>query len=937
MGRSKKQTVGHKYEFGEVFVIASNPVSVLELQYQDKLAWRGRARGGQTMQVDEPVLFGGDDVGSEGGVSGLIDVQDGNASQGVNDYLASVISGIVPTYRYLSTLVYRRFYHGNSPYPKAPKIKVMDAGLALAFEPDYCWFPRSYDTQRAEIYIGIDVSASMEDNNRFENAKAGVALFLRTLKGTINSVRVHFVRTDTADMMTKVDCTDADYEALAVWVEAYVQVSSQFYTTKIVAGLSTFLTGRTGPTPEVDEDNTLAWANIFGRRTVVPSGRRVAILISDGGLVDYITGKPLLDAIGNLERFCINVHDTAGAVGALAHVDNTAEDGVPSGRNADHVANLLRTTVATWLDQNPMHMMFDAITVNVENDHPDTSMLGATFSTVAKVLYEEGFGLSFTWRNGSDIGSFKKKIEEHIDGRIFVSRATGKWEVKLHRADYDIETLPTLDVLEWKDDVVRELISELPNKIVMTYRKQENGEKRSITLSNPSSISITQGTRPDKVDFDGCYDHTLAARILAREVQARTQPKWSGTVVVGSVPKDFDLGSEFKLYEPLLGITEPIVCRAAEITYETGQSRNVTIKFIEDKFSLSNQVDLDALIPEVPATAAIDPVSFVQETPYYLLVLEVGQTQVTSNLADQPTQGFYMLGAAAPNNYHLDFSVNYSIGAGWFLEETADFCPSQTLAADVSELPTETIIHVANTGNLDLVEAGSLALLGSEFVRVDSVEVVGADVLLTVGRGCLDTAPNRHAAGATIFFFQNYNYIEETQYLAGEEVLVRLQPRTTTDQLELAACTTHSVEFNERAIRPLRPANLKIESGFEPLNIWEGSATLTWSHQNRLTQTTSVPEDYLSASIGPEAGVAYRLDITVVDEDLNHLADVTSIDVGTGTSYTVTFDLLSVRPEDAAYYKFAVYSVRDGLDSWVPAVVLCSAFAPVEDIIVEEI
>ncbi|MGE4471105.1 MAG: phage tail protein [Desulfovibrio sp.] len=121
-GSSKKTTVGYRYYWGAQVVIAHAVDAVLGLRFGEQYGWTGEQDTSGRIHVSAASLFGG--KGSQGGVSGAVDVCMGEADQPVNDYLASRISGPVSAARGVASLVFRSFYWGNNPYMRQIGVRV---------------------------------------------------------------------------------------------------------------------------------------------------------------------------------------------------------------------------------------------------------------------------------------------------------------------------------------------------------------------------------------------------------------------------------------------------------------------------------------------------------------------------------------------------------------------------------------------------------------------------------------------------------------------------------------------------------------------------------------------------------------------------------------------------------------------------------------------
>ncbi|WP_131111574.1 phage tail protein [Sulfuricystis thermophila] len=136
-GKSKKQTVGYRYRMGLHLVLCQGPVdAVQEIQVGERTAWGDASRavlprghGLGRLHIHAPMLFGGDE--REGGVVGDLDVLDGAATQGRNDYLMSRLGASIPAFRGVLSIVARKIlFAANNPYikPWAVRVRRFTAG-----------------------------------------------------------------------------------------------------------------------------------------------------------------------------------------------------------------------------------------------------------------------------------------------------------------------------------------------------------------------------------------------------------------------------------------------------------------------------------------------------------------------------------------------------------------------------------------------------------------------------------------------------------------------------------------------------------------------------------------------------------------------------------------------------------------------------------------
>jgi len=122
MGGSKKQTVGYKYYAGMHMVLCHGPIdNISRITVDEKTLWAGTNTGGQ-ITVSEESLFGGDS--REGGISGTLDFMTGHGAQTQNDYLASKLGSLVPSFRGVVSVVLRHMYLSMNPYLKTWAFRV---------------------------------------------------------------------------------------------------------------------------------------------------------------------------------------------------------------------------------------------------------------------------------------------------------------------------------------------------------------------------------------------------------------------------------------------------------------------------------------------------------------------------------------------------------------------------------------------------------------------------------------------------------------------------------------------------------------------------------------------------------------------------------------------------------------------------------------------
>ncbi len=865
-GPKSKTVTGYKYSLGMHTVMAQNLDAVLALRFADKVGWKGYKGDGARIQINRPSLFGGDK--KDGGISGYIDVEMGGASQVPNDYLQDKLVVAIPAFRGVAALVWRQFYWGNSPYLKPVSVK------ALAVHSHFDdWYPAKAlmnaetDIINSAIHIALDNSGSMY-GTKWDTQISAVRGFLQTMKGkTGNSFRIVVYDEAVFASIERLQATDADIEAIRVWL----------------AGLNDQLDGATNfeygvasaPQFFADHEATEAYdpfagvpilGGLFaqGSATSDEFTRRIVIFTTDGSPSSQATfdnAKATLDSIERVEVFCFNIVDTNTFY--TSQMDNTPNDGVPvvSGSNPDELRTAIEGAFMSFADMNPAHILRDALIAPSSDGSGNAAEIGASFTAAADTLFSEGLGLCFRWQTVRDKRSFKSLVEQHIDGICYLDSTTGKYELKLIRNDYDAETIPVFDdsnVVEWSDDIKRPAWDELPNQIKVLFTKRANGDQGSITITNIAGVQATGRVIQEERDYGGITVESLASRVTMRDLTARTVPLWDGSFKATHLDPDTNLGSAIKINKPELGLNN-IIGRIVYISDPDGRDNAVTIRFAQDKYA----IDADAISSSDDVDTGIDftaqacTYEMVEEAPYWYLQQELGQDVIDEILAASPGAGLFHATGDQPTGSHLNIDIATNSGAGWVLDGFAEFCPVSTLSTGMTAAADDLTAVMPYTQEMGTILAGTMAQIGSEYLRVDSMALDGNTVTVTFGRGCLDTVPAQHYAGDPVFFWQGLTGGNGEEYADGASVDVRLLPLSSGDRLALASAITNAVLFDSRAFRPYAPGKFQIGGSYAPAGVLAGDLAGTWNHRDRTVQITEAIDDHTAADIGPEAGTTY--------------------------------------------------------------------------------
>lgn len=927
-GSRKKVTVGYKYYLG---IHMALPVieRLLRIRVGGKEAWIGNREGGR-ITINQPGLFGGES--REGGIAGALDFLIGRPNQQPNDYLRSQLQGPLPAFRGVSSIILRQMYVGMNPYLKTWEYRGQRIHETVGGEPQ--WYG-----DKAEIvvdspfrtpqlfYFVLDQSGSMGESvgdglTRMDVMKQNMHKALdeidrlRIDSGVDVSIGMAaFSSSSTSTSRTNVN--SSDIAALKSWVSGL----SPGGGTNFAAGISPAVT----------------W---FNNRPLTPDWRRACFFITDGEPNPQSSAAEAVTIASDLLNRSSGQFNDSDGTGVEMYgmnidlsetrwtkmLDNTPRDGVPviSGGDQNALWNAIYfATMGPSSAMNPAHIIRECITdPDWGMGHPPADLDDASFRQCADTLHAENLGLSILWDRQQPIEDFVQLILNHIDGHTYIDPVTGLWTMRLVRDDYDAETLLALDPTNISriDDATWPAFGERVNSVTVQYWDIHSGTDDSITVQD-IALSQMQGTDINTtLQYPGITTGELASRIAARDLRSLSSPLFSCTIYANRAAEGLRLGSVFRLSWPDYGVADMIM-RVVEVAFGSAQNQGVRIKAVQDVFSMP-AASFTAPAPiewEAPNTTPEPvPAQVAIELPYYALVQTVGEQQANQALASNPELGLLGVAAAPPAGLAINAQLYVDSGAGWEESGYLDFCPYARSTAQIDYL--DSVIPITDGRHLSNIEPGAIAQINDELIVIDAVTATE----FTVRRGILDTVPAKHPEGSTIIVWDTYLETDEVEYVLGDQVSARVLPSTSTGQLPLDAAQTSTVNMNQRALRPYPPGQVKINGEYFPESTG-GNITLTWSHRNRLQQTTADLLDFLSDGVTPEPGTIYSIEVLGPDQSV--LYTVTDID---DTEHTIPAEAIS-----ASFITLRIWPVRDGLKGAVVEHALSTLAPPINLVVVQ--
>lgn len=525
-------------------------------------------------------------------------------------------------------------------------------------------------------------------------------------------------------------------------------------------------------------------------------------------------------------------------------------------------------------DSNPAHMLHELFT-NGDwgmGAHPDALDL-ESFIYAAGVLATEGFGLSMMWTRQGTVESFAQEILDHIQGMFFFNPKTGKGTLKLLRADYDPNALPTIG----PEDCVlktfrRKLWGETINEVVIEWTNPTTEESETLTYQDLANIAMQGEVVSQSSNYYGIRSPELAARVGARDIVSSAVPLASATITLNRRHWDLLPGDVFKFSYPKHGI-DSVIMRVMEMDYGSPDKAEMKVNLLEDIFGLpmakfvlppSTEWEDPEQDPNGPEYA-IPPETIFIALPYPLVVQTVGEAPVTDDrfpeilvaplvtpLASQKDMMSYVLNEYEPLP---DSSFAWINSGEKSLTGAANLLgpfPPRKEVESVVKLDLESFRGRTwpQQGGLGLIRGAALGdHQWNDDGRTDSLtelvmflEDLG-EGRWRIARGMLDTVPRRWMSGRIWFIDDNFNSVDLTPEVADTELTYKIQPRTSAGLRDLALIEALETDHPPRPYLPFRPANTRIDGVLfsertvpeddppEPLDFTKNYAPRAWIHQ----------------------------------------------------------------------------------------------------------
>ena len=264
-------------------------------------------------------------------------------------------------------------------------------------------------------------------------------------------------------------------------------------------------------------------------------------------------------------------------------------------------------------DLNAIHIIYEILTSTIIGRGIDPSLIGDSFKNAADTCYDEGYGLSCVWDWAPDsIGAMIEQIEKIVDGKLYFSLETEKYEFGLNRP-VDPEGLEEFDESDfWIESAGYLSMGLIPDKVIVLWEERLYNTKR-VAYDDDIALYARQNEESHIDEKD--YSNFIYNSSLARKIASRDQYMFS------AMPKRFILHclrtmihlhetSVFKISYPALNITSMMV-RLVSIDRGSLTDSECIIECIEDVFGQAYTVYSE------PPESKAEEEEGIQESEYY--------------------------------------------------------------------------------------------------------------------------------------------------------------------------------------------------------------------------------------------------------------------------------------------------------------------------------
>lgn len=927
--------------------ICHGPIDgINDVKIHEKRVWCGSVNSRRDVCIDLPDVFGGDE--KEGGVRGIAECYMGDFEQVASESLAGrmgLTPLTAPAYRGVASIFFRGMYGGgfkwitNNPYVPTIDVSVTKLYRELNNEFAVIW-PLGETAPPVTTTWAVPLEP---DGNTYEKAESLPGIIPIPGIGPNGPESSYLSEYRPIGQPENLYCSDGSE------FDGYVQ--SVFDATEIqydedgqpINGHSKGISFE-----EIDSGNstmTVSFQAVFtsSYSSATPLGVCQVYVYFYTGVVDPETGEMLP---GEYIRGSLWAKSGSGTV---ANINGTFPIPVGArfykaytGQNAYPFSRFDRVNFSTitmeWAgleythckvdappllpDANPANFMYELFTNYDWGLGEDPDMINiASFQAASETLFNERFGITFTWVQQADGETIQQEVCDHIKALLFQDPVDAKWTIRLLRNDYDFNSLEILnpDNCEVVDSR-RRLWGEVTNEIVVTYTDAETEEDATVTAHNGGTLAIQPGIASDSRNYYMVRNARLAQALADRDVAEAGYPLWNGSLKLSRRFWNVRPGDVFRLQSPDDEILDMVI---RILTIQPGRpgAREIVVTATEDIFSVSTtqyrepQVTLSDDRPKLPSDLTMRAVI---SAPYATLMI-AGFTP--TEVADE-----FPASALIPMGFHSEKAI--SDIEVWVKSGLSSFnsgrispvpCVFSTIAL-VEEAETEIPRAIIDSLGGGMLFPGDYLMIGnsdsvSEIIRLDAFNRAGQ--FWFAQRGMYDTVPRQWPIGSEIWIMpSSTSEFLKRAYAPDAEIELKLLPRIGANRLDMGAATPYDLTVVPRAYLPTRPAKCQIMwgilsgFGFAPAIFdtepYPTNIVVTWTNRNRLQDESAHPvwDTMAFSSLEPGQTTTIRIRDT---------SGLMLVEYDAGTAEEWSFPVTDLGSSGTGYVEFI--AVRDGYES----------------------
>lgn len=513
------------------------------------------------------------------------------------------------------------------------------------------------------------------------------------------------------------------------------------------------------------------------------------------------------------------------------------------------------------LDVNPMEIAYDAMVqkwgrlgdLSGEIDMP-------SFIECARVLYEEGMGMSLLVQSPITGKDLLEEVMRVADGVLYQDPATAKVMAKLIRQDYDVDDLLVLDASNVSSvrNFQKTTWENTFNQCRVTFKDRASDYDDSVAVTQDfANINFQNRIKSTEISMPAVTNSDTANKVAARQLSILNVPLYKCDITANRQAQGLRVGSVFKLDWSPFGITN-MVMRVTKIDFGTLTSNEIKISCVQDRFASSSTTFANPVPTEwTPINTAPQVVTSMRiwTPPAFLSLANDGDSLARLNeygalyvcaLSPSPTSIAYDAVtsldnfASTPNTSLEDAPYN---GGGTLLD---DYSASVAMV-DRHDTSGTLIVTGISQDALDALEQDStggqarngsaLLMIGDELVAYAGYTNNGGGQVTfeNVYRGVLDTEPEDHVAGSSVWFVSSADGLMPELLPIGERQYTKLLDKASGGKLSLDAVTSAYTDVTDRASRPLPVAYLAVDGSRSPSEITSGeSINISWRNRSRL-------------------------------------------------------------------------------------------------------